>query len=210
MEKVLKSCVSHTSKFISMNLQYLLLVLFLSTLAGCTSEFARFQNEAVVFASNDNKIDENEYNSLIEKIKASGDAAFKQFIGEDKEIDNSKLKDYLVKLFAAKKLSLTEKDIWQPNQASNSIAKFNVDVYIENSASMDGYVKGATEFETAVYNLLGNFKTGDFCESLNLNYINRNITYTKTNALPQDIQDLSKTGNHQRLSSAAANGEFRI
>ena len=54
---------------------------------------------------------------------------------------------------------------------------------------MDGYVKGVTEFETAIYNLLGDFKISGLCDSLNLNYINRTIPYKKQNALPADIQD---------------------
>jgi hypothetical protein len=166
---------------------YFFLILSLLLLSGCKSKFARFQDEAVAFASNDEKIDEKEYNTLVEKIKASNDASFRQFMGANKEVDNPKLAEYLLKLFTAKRISMTAKDIWQPSQAPSP--KFNVDVYIENSASMDGYVKGQTEFETAVYNLLGNFKTSDFCESLNLNYINKDITFTKTNALQQDIQD---------------------
>ena len=172
-----------------MKFLYFLLFVSLLTLTGCKSDFTRFQNDAMSFASNDNKIDEKEYNSLVEEIKASNDSSFKQFVKENKEIDNSKLAEYLLKFFTAKKISLTAKDIWQPNQAPNVNAKFNVDVYIENSASMDGYVRGVTEFETAVYNLLGNFKTSDFCDNLNLNYINKNITYTKKNALREDIQD---------------------
>jgi len=188
MRKTLKNHSSLESKLIPMRLLYFLLIVSLLALSGCTSDFKSFQDEAVAFAS-DNKIDEKEYNSLVEKVKASNHENFNQFKGANKEIDNPKLAEYLLKLFTAKKISMTTKDIWQPSQMSNSITKFNVDVYIENSASMDGYVKGATEFETAVYNLLGNFKTGDFCESLNLNYINKNITFTKTNALQQDIQD---------------------
>ena len=47
-----------------------------------------------------------------------------------------------------------------------------VNVYIENSASMDGYVKGITEFELAVYNYLSNIKTSEITDTLNLFYIN--------------------------------------
>lgn len=50
-----------------------------------------------------------------------------------------------------------------------------VNVYIENSGSMDGYVKGVTEFEQAVYNFLTDIKISDFTNSLNLCYINSNI-----------------------------------
>jgi hypothetical protein len=159
-------------------------------LSGCKTDFARFQDEAVTLASNDKKIDQNEYNTLVERIKASNDASLKQFVGPNNEIDHPKLAEHLLKLFTAKRMSLNARDIWQPEQAPPP--KFNVDVYIENSASMDGYVAGATDFETAIYSLLGEIKTSDFCNDLNLNYINKQITYTKTSALPEDIQDFIK------------------
>ena len=152
MKKVLKNNFWFVPKLISIRVLYFLLIASLLLLTGCRdSDFTLFQKEAVVFASNDKKIDEKEYNALVERIKASNDAGFKQFIGENKEINNPKLAEYLLKYFTAKKLTLNAGDIWQPNQTATSNTKFNVDVYIENSASMDGYVKGVTEFETAIY-----------------------------------------------------------
>jgi hypothetical protein len=50
-----------------------------------------------------------------------------------------------------------------------------VNVYIENSGSMDGYVKGVTEFEQAIYNYLSDIKISGITDSLNLFYINSNI-----------------------------------
>ena len=50
-----------------------------------------------------------------------------------------------------------------------------INVYVENSGSMDGYVKGVTEFEQAVYNYLSDIKISNLAESLNLNYINSKI-----------------------------------
>lgn len=59
-----------------------------------------------------------------------------------------------------------------------------VNVYIENSGSMDGYVKGQTEFEQIVYNYLVNLKLAKITSNLNLFYINSRL-------LPQqdDVQD---------------------
>lgn len=59
-----------------------------------------------------------------------------------------------------------------------------INVYIENSGSMDGYVKGQTEFEQIVYNYLVDLKQIRIAKELNLNYINSEI-------LPQrdDIND---------------------
>lgn len=59
-----------------------------------------------------------------------------------------------------------------------------VNVYLENSGSMDGYVKGQTEFEQIVYNYLVNLKLAKITSELNLFYINSDV-------LPQqdDVQD---------------------
>lgn len=50
--------------------------------------------------------------------------------------------------------------------------KPTVNVYIENSGSMDGYVNGVTEFEQVVYNYLSDIKISGITETLNLFYIN--------------------------------------
>lgn len=59
-----------------------------------------------------------------------------------------------------------------------------VNVYIENSASMDGYVKGVTEFEQSIYSYISDIKLADFCSNLNLNYINSSILRQ-----PDDVSD---------------------
>jgi hypothetical protein len=50
-------------------------------------------------------------------------------------------------------------------------------VFIENSASMDGYVQGNSEFKNATYNFLADIlmKTNQITDSMNLNYINSKI-----------------------------------
>ena len=50
-----------------------------------------------------------------------------------------------------------------------------VNVYLENSGSMDGYVNGQTEFEDIVYNYLVNLKLAKITTELNLFYINSNL-----------------------------------
>lgn len=50
-----------------------------------------------------------------------------------------------------------------------------INVYVENSGSMDGYVKGVTEFEQSVYNYLSDIKISRMTDSLNLFYINSQI-----------------------------------
>ena len=157
---------------------------------GCTSsEFGKFNDAALAFANNDKRIDQKEYESLAKQIKRSSENGFKTLKSENGEADDAKVLSYLLKYFKAKKIELTEADIWQPKQ-QGAKSLFNINVFLENSASMDGYVKGVTDFETAIYSLLGDFKISGLCDSLNLNYINsKSIPYSKKNALPADIQD---------------------
>src|SRR6218665_3110035 len=95
----------------------------------------------------------------------SSEFGFKTLKSENGEADAAKVLSYLLKYFKAKKIELTEADIWQPKQ---QVAKslFNINVFLENSASMDDYVKGVTDFETAIYSLLGDFKISGLCDSL--------------------------------------------
>ena len=168
--------------------QYLQFILLILILTGCKSEFDSFNEQALTFANNDKRIDEQEYQKLVNQISGSDEKGFQQFKNDKGEIDNAKAVSYLLKYFKAKNVALTTNDIWQP-ETNVTQETFNINVYLENSASMDGYVKGVTEFETAIYNLLGDFKISGLCDSLNLNYINKTIPYQKQNALPADIQD---------------------
>lgn len=53
--------------------------------------------------------------------------------------------------------------------------KPNLNVYIENSGSMNGYVKGVTRFEQAVYSYLSDIKIAEVADTLNLFYINSEL-----------------------------------
>lgn len=166
------------------------LIIFFSLmlLTSCTSEFQSFNDTALEFAHNDKRIDQKEFERLLEDISASDERGFTQFKNENGIVENAKVVSYLLKYYSAKNLNLTENDIWQP-ESKKPQKEFNINVYLENSASMDGYVTGVTEFETAIYNLLGDFKISNLCDSLNLHYINNSIPFSKKNALPADIQD---------------------
>lgn len=168
--------------------RYLPFILLVLILTSCKSEFGSFNEDVLTFANNDKQIDEKEYQKLLDHISVSEEKGFQQFKNDKGEIDNTKVVAYLLKYLKAKNIGLSANDIWQPKLNTNQ-ETFNINVYLENSASMDGYVKGVTEFETAIYNLLGDFKISGLCDSLNLNYINKTIPYQKQNALPADIQD---------------------
>jgi len=50
-----------------------------------------------------------------------------------------------------------------------------INFYIENSGSMDGYVKGVTEFEQTIYSYLSDIKISGITDTLNLFYVNSKV-----------------------------------
>jgi hypothetical protein len=50
-----------------------------------------------------------------------------------------------------------------------------VNVYIENSGSMDGYVAGSTDFEHAVYSYLSDIQIADVASGIRLFYVNSEV-----------------------------------
>lgn len=78
----------------------------------------------------------------------------------------------------------TEAESDETKDVATVVSKPIANVYIENSASMDGYVKGVTEFETIIYNYLTNIKISNVAKSLNLNYINSQVIKQKP-----DVED---------------------
>ncbi len=72
---------------------------------------------------------------------------------------------------------------------SPQLVKPKINVYIENSGSMWGYVKGITEFEQTVYNYLSDIKIAQVSDSLNLNYINSDFIPYASGADADVIKD---------------------
>ena len=64
-------------------------------------------------------------------------------------------------------------NIEQPDKMP--VLKPVVNVYLENSGSMDGYVKGVTDFKHAVYSYLSDVKIAGVADTINLFYINSKI-----------------------------------
>jgi hypothetical protein len=71
--------------------------------------------------------------------------------------------------------SVSTVSVAKPIVSTVPVAKPIVNVYIENSGSMDGYVKGVTEFEQAIYSYLIDIKISGIANTLNLFYINSKI-----------------------------------
>lgn len=174
-------------KYMKQKLYITSLGFFLVMLIGC-SDRNEFQEEVRSFVKNDDQIDQGEYEILKESVLQADDARLKNITDENGVIEDAKLRAEILRAAKRENPRITENAIWQA-KSKVTPKKFNINVYVENSASMDGYVQGNTDFETTVYDLLMDFKISDLCDSLNLNYINNSIPYTKSNALQPDISD---------------------
>ena len=158
--------------------------------------FEKFNEQALDFAKADQRIDQQEYETLTQGIQNSDDRGFRTLKNETGEVDHTKVAAYLKKYFDAKGTSVAE--IWQPGTASGTSSNFNVSVFLENSASMDGYVDAnSTAFKATMLDLLTNLENFPATDTLNLNYINSTIIPVKAVASKTDVdafyQNLNRT-----------------
>lgn len=169
-------------------IKFLTVIIIVILFTGCIeSDLDVLNQKALFFYNQDKKIDKKESEILCKLINDSDDESIIKF-KKSGLVDFDKYRKYLFKYFKSKNIVVLESAIWDQNNSSNK-EKFNVNVFIENSSSMDGYVKGVTNFETAIYNLLGDFKISQVCDKLNLNYINKSVYVQNKDALPSDIED---------------------
>jgi hypothetical protein len=158
-------------------------------LKGCKSEFEQFNEQALASASDDNQIDLKEFTELVNLIKQSDERGFQQFKEESGKIDSSKVVSYLLKYFSAKKLTITEADIWQPKNVAAIPEAININVFLENSGSMNGYLNDPnTQFKNSVYSLLTRLKLFVNQDSLNLFFINKEDQLLFGNASNNDVE----------------------
>jgi hypothetical protein len=67
------------------------------------------------------------------------------------------------------------------------LTKPNFNVYIENSASMDGYVNQPSDFKNGLYKLIADVHNFNLADNIRLNFINDTICPQKANAPAPDI-----------------------
>ncbi|MGN7986143.1 hypothetical protein ACTJKC_02325 [Pedobacter sp. 22226] len=138
------------------SIRQLIWILVLLTISACGS--FSLQDELKLIAE-DGVVTKEEY----EKLKASL-AMEDKFAAFRKD---SALTAYMRKYYALKNLNVA-----LPSGPAQRIAPFDVSVYFENSASMDGYI-GQADLKSSVYDLLVNTK--QFSRTLKLNYINSKV-----------------------------------
>lgn len=185
---------------------YLLIIISL-LLSSCNSDdykFSDLQRNIIEFIEDDGKISQEEYNQLIEGILLSEDRKLERFKSEVTEVNYSILNDYILKYAKTKQINLTENDIWHPNSSEVESKDFNINVFVENSASMDGYLNdSSTQFRNSIYSLLTRLKLFVENDSLNLHFINKESQLQFGNASNNDIErfkDMLNPNDFRKIS----------
>lgn len=173
----------------------ILVILVILCFTGCKSCTSLKLQDEIKLLAGDHKISKSEFEGLLKKIEESGNEKYKTY-------ENPvKLYDFILKDLAAENISA---EVWNPNRAA-VLQPYNVNVFLENSESIDGYVHGATDFKNSVYDMLANIKMSAMCKTLNLNYINEGIPFTKKDAVSHDIQDFIKKLNPTTFKAKGGN-----
>ncbi|MDN5289031.1 MAG: hypothetical protein JWR38_5305 [Mucilaginibacter sp.] len=173
---------------------YLFFLLSILCLSACRSDFDAFQDHALKLAE-DGEIKPAEFDQLLNDIRKAKGSSFNRLFYDNGRLDTSKVANYLSKLYANKNIKIAPDGIWssRASERFGRSSRFNVNVYLENSASIDGYVNGSTTFKDAIYSLLGDISINNYCDSLNLNYINKTVTFTRQMAGAAAIHDFIQT-----------------
>ena len=77
-----------------------------------------------------------------------------------------------------------------PNPAIVSHAKPIVNIYVENSVSMFGYISTGNDFDRSISSLLTNIRVSDYADSINLFYINSK-TFKQNVDIPTFIKGIN-------------------
>lgn len=180
--KRVKSTLSHITFF------FTVIILFNSCSVEPTDELNKLIKIAL---RNDNRIDKTEWDEFVAYSQENKQEFFELF-NDEGEINTEELSDLIYKI-ANKRRNKEKPEIYKQE---NSIEEdTQVNVFIENSGSMDGYVKGTTEFEAALSDLLVQIqykynKEKNNNENLKINFINTKIYPSKVDEVNSFVEAL--------------------
>ena len=170
----------------------LLMLILLLTTVSCNDEYDLFEDSLLEYSKSDSKITPDEFGKLTDLIKPFADERkFKKFFTNG-NFDETKLI-----LFLEKKGEKVEK-----RTDTDESKDYFVNVYIENSGSMNGYVEGNTQFKGAIRDLLVMLKYYYDEKNLNINFINSAIYPTN---IQGSIANFSKSLNAKTFNVGKTN-----
>ncbi|RKS14308.1 hypothetical protein [Flavobacterium sp. 120] len=161
--------------------RFLMLALLLTTIS-CNDKYDLFEDSLLEYSKSDSKITTDEFGKLTDLIKPfENERKFKKFFTNG-NFDETKLISFLEKK-GEKVDKMTD---------TNESKDYFVNVYIENSGSMNGYVQGNTQFKGAIRDLLVMLKYYYDEKNLKINFINSAIYPTN---IEGNIVNFSKSLN---------------
>jgi hypothetical protein len=177
---------------LSGNVVVLLWLVLSLALNSCKAKFEKLQTQ-IITSGADHRVDFSEFNTIdslaIElKIESKGDSTRRP-----------RLKKLIEGTLKRNSISIEEKDIVDKEVFT---ARFNISVYLENSASMNGYVGINSTFKTTVFKLLADLRNFSIVDDLRLNYINTKTIEIARNASSEDIDDFYKRLNPENFQKS--------
>lgn len=154
-----------------------LTILFYATLmlSSCNYDPTQVLDKKInVAIRSGNNIDVKEWNDLTKYI-TDNKAEFANFM-EGETVGTKKLTDYILAFSQGRtRGEQTDPEIFNPKTTTESFIKPQVKFFIENSGSMDGYIRNRTEFEAALSDLLVQLQYHYDNKNLKVNFINSKV-----------------------------------
>ena len=165
-------------------------VFFIIILTSCADSPREILDKKInVGIRSGNNIDEKEWNELTSFISQNS-SEFPD-LAEEQGVNAEILKQYILS-FSQKqnRRGQTDPIIFNPKLITKNSIKTQVKFFIENSGSMDGYVKDITEFEAAISDLLVQLQYHYNSENLKVNFINTKIFPSTLNDVQTFVEAL--------------------
>jgi len=164
--------LSNAAKLIVLTIFFFATLLF----SSCSDHPAQVLDKKInVAIRSGNNIEEREWNELTSYILENKNE-FADLIEDDKAVRTKKLADYILDYtHNHSRRGQTDPEVFNPNTTTESSIKSQVNFFIENSGSMDGYIRNTTEFEAALSDLLVQLQYHYDNKNLKVNFINTKV-----------------------------------
>lgn len=169
-----------------------LTILFFTTLmlSSCSDDPARVLDKKInVAIRSGNNIDEKEWNDFTRYI-IDNKAEFADFMNGE-EVDTKKLTDYILAFSKEhRRGGQNDPELFNPKITTEESIKSQVKFFIENSGSMDGYIRSTTEFEAGLSDLLVQLQYHYDNKNLKVNFINTKVYPSEMNEVQNFVEEL--------------------
>jgi hypothetical protein len=136
-----------------------------------------------------NNIDEKEWNDLIKYI-LDNKAEFPELV-EGGSVNTKKLTQHILAFSQQhNRRGQTDPEIFSPKTTAENSMKPEVKFFIENSGSMDGYIRKTTEFEAALSDLLVQLQYHYDKKNIRVNFINTKVYPSQINEVQSFVETL--------------------